>query len=92
MVLKGAGTITADPDGTVIVNATGAPALATAGSGDVLTGVIAALLAKGMPPLQAAAAGVAVHGRAGEACVHGDGTIASDVVEALPAAMGADGS
>lgn len=87
VVLKGAGTITADPGGTVVVNATGAPALATAGTGDVLTGVIAALLAKGMPPLQAAAAGVAVHGHAGEACAHGDGTIASDIIDALPAAI-----
>lgn len=91
VVLKGAGTVTADPDGTVVVNATGAPALATAGSGDVLTGVIAALLAKGMRPFQAAAAGVAVHGCAGEGSGHGDGTVASDVIDALPAAIGAGG-
>lgn len=87
VVLKGPGTITAAPDGRVVVNGTGGPALATAGSGDVLTGAVAALLAKGMEPLAAAAAAVAAHGRAAELAGRGDGTIASDVLEALPEAM-----
>jgi NAD(P)H-hydrate epimerase len=86
-VLKGPGTIVAAPDGTVVVSATGSAALSTAGSGDVLTGVIAALLARGLPALQAAAAGVVAHGRAGDLAGRGDGTIAGDVIEALPAAL-----
>ncbi len=87
VVLKGRATLTAAPDGTVVVNGTGSPALATAGTGDVLTGTIAAFLAKGMDPLPAAAAAVAVHGVAGERAARGDGTIASDVLEALPEAL-----
>lgn len=86
-LLKGAGTLVAAPDGRTAVIGTGSPALATAGSGDVLTGVIAALLAKGMEPWAAAVAGAAAHGRAGELAGHGDGTVASDVVAALPAAL-----
>lgn len=89
VVLKGPGTITASPGGDVIVNDTGSAALATAGTGDVLTGVIAACLAKGMDPFHAAAAGVALHGAAGDIAGHGDGTIASDVIAALPAARAA---
>ncbi len=88
VVLKGRGTITAAPDGTAVVNAGGSAALASAGTGDVLTGAIAAFLSKGMGPLEAAAAAVAVHGRAGELADRGDGTIASDVLEALPHALG----
>ena len=64
----------------------GTSALATAGTGDVLTGVVATCLAKGMAPQAAAAAAVALHALAGELTGHGDGTIASDVIEALPAA------
>jgi NAD(P)H-hydrate epimerase len=86
-VLKGAGTIVASPDGRVAVNAGGSPALATAGTGDVLTGAVAAFLAKGVEPFAAAAAAVAVHARAGELAGRGDGTIASDVLEALPEAI-----
>lgn len=87
VVLKGRGTITAAPGGAVVVNAGGSPALASAGTGDVLTGTVAAFLAKGMEPLAAAAAAVAVHGHAGELADRGDGTIASDVIEALPRAL-----
>jgi len=87
VVLKGRATITASPAGDTIVNAGGSPALATAGTGDVLTGTIAAFLAKGMEPLAAAACAVAVHARAGELADRGDGTIASDVLEALPEAL-----
>jgi NAD(P)H-hydrate epimerase len=87
VVLKGRGTITAAPDGTVVVDAGGSPALASAGTGDVLTGVISAFLSKGLDPLPAAAAAVAVHARAGALADRGDGTIASDVIEALPRAL-----
>jgi ADP-dependent NAD(P)H-hydrate dehydratase / NAD(P)H-hydrate epimerase len=86
-VLKGPGTIVASPGGEVAVGAGGTPALATAGTGDVLTGTVAALLAKGMDPFRAAAVAVAAHARAGELADRGDGTIASDVLEALPAAL-----
>ncbi|MEO6470038.1 MAG: NAD(P)H-hydrate dehydratase [Acidimicrobiia bacterium] len=65
VVLKGPTTVTAHPDGRVRLNPTGGPALATAGSGDVLGGIIAAFCASGMKPFDAAAAGVFVHGLAG---------------------------
>jgi NAD(P)H-hydrate epimerase len=86
VVLKGPGTLVAAPDGRLVVNGTGSPALATAGTGDVLTGVIAAHLAKGMEPFAAAVTAVAVHGLAGELAGRGDGTIASDLIDALPRA------
>jgi NAD(P)H-hydrate epimerase len=87
VVLKGAGTVTAAPDGAAVVNHGGTAALATAGTGDVLTGTVAAALAKGMDPLPAAVAAVAAHARAGELAARGDGTIASDVRDALPQAI-----
>jgi NAD(P)H-hydrate epimerase len=87
VVLKGAGTISCAATGPVIVNGTSTPALASAGTGDVLTGVIAAFLAKGLGPLAAAGAGAAVHGRAGRLAGRGDGTVAGDVIEALPLAI-----
>ena len=87
VVLKGAGTITAAPGETPVVNAGGSAALATAGTGDVLTGTVAAFLSKGMDPRAAAVAAVAAHARAGELADRGDGTIASDVLEALPRAL-----
>lgn len=65
ILLKGFRTVIAAPDGAAYVNANGTPHLATAGSGDVLTGVIAALLAAGVAPVQAAALGAFLHGRAG---------------------------
>jgi ADP-dependent NAD(P)H-hydrate dehydratase / NAD(P)H-hydrate epimerase len=92
VVLKGDDTLVADPAGLVLVSRGGAPALATAGTGDVLSGVVAAMLAKGLPAAHAAAAGVHVHLRAGQlaAAPHGpDGVIASDVIAALPAALAA---
>ncbi|MDX6717899.1 MAG: ADP-dependent NAD(P)H-hydrate dehydratase / NAD(P)H-hydrate epimerase [Solirubrobacteraceae bacterium] len=90
VVLKGDDTIVAAPDGTAAVNGLSAPALATAGTGDVLGGVIAALLAKGLEPFAAACAGVRRHAAAGRvaAAEHGmDGVIARDVIAALPRAL-----
>jgi ADP-dependent NAD(P)H-hydrate dehydratase / NAD(P)H-hydrate epimerase len=90
VVLKGDDTLVAAPRGRVAISRGGAPGLATAGTGDVLSGVIAAMLAKGLPPAHAACAGVYAHLRAGQlaAAPDGpDGVIASDVIAALPAAL-----
>jgi NAD(P)H-hydrate epimerase len=89
VVLKGDDTIVAAPDGRAAVNGLSAPALATAGTGDVLGGVIGTFLAKGLEPFAAACAGVRRHAAAGRvaAAEHGaDGVIASDVIAALPRA------
>jgi ADP-dependent NAD(P)H-hydrate dehydratase / NAD(P)H-hydrate epimerase len=85
-LLKGPGTIIQAPGSLPVVLQGGTPALATAGSGDVLTGIIAALLARGMDPGDAAVAGAAMHARAGVLAGRGDGTIAGDIIEALPEA------
>jgi NAD(P)H-hydrate epimerase len=87
VLLKGADTLVGAPGEGVLVSASGSPALATAGSGDVLTGVVAAFLAKGMDPRLAAAAGAFAHGRAAQLVPHQRGVIASDVVAALPQAL-----
>jgi NAD(P)H-hydrate epimerase len=90
VVLKGDDTIVACPDGTVAVNDLAAPGLATAGTGDVLSGIIGAHLAKGMDPFAAACAGVRRHAAAGRvaAAEHGTGgVIARDVIAALPRAV-----
>jgi hydroxyethylthiazole kinase-like uncharacterized protein yjeF len=90
VVLKGDDTLIAEPGGRVAVNGAGTPALATAGTGDVLTGVIAALLAQGLDPFTGAAAGVWLHAHAGREAARRlgavEGVIASDVIDALPAA------
>jgi NAD(P)H-hydrate epimerase len=94
VVLKGDDTLVAAPDGRVAVSPGGAPALATAGTGDVLSGVIGALLAKGMDPFEAASAGVFVHLSAGRIAANEigpEGVIARDVIEWLPAALGGAG-
>jgi NAD(P)H-hydrate epimerase len=91
VVLKGDDTLVAQPDGIVAVSPGASPALATAGTGDVLSGVIGALLAKRLDAFDAACAGVALHAEAGRraAGAHGaDGVIASDVIAALPRALG----
>lgn len=90
VVLKGARTVTAHPDGSAVINPTGNPGMASGGMGDVLTGAVAGLVAQGIPLLEAAVAGVYVHGLAAD-LVAGDrgceaGLLASDVIEALPRA------
>lgn len=87
-LLKGSRTIVAAPDGLARINTTGGPALATAGSGDVLTGVIGALLARGLDPTDAASSGAYLHGLAGTlaGAEFGEGTLAGDVIARLPAA------
>jgi NAD(P)H-hydrate epimerase len=90
VVLKGDDTIIATPDGAAAVNGLSAPALATAGTGDVLSGVIGAFLAKRLDPFTAACAGVRRHaaaGRVAAAAQGADGVIASDVIAALPRAL-----
>jgi hydroxyethylthiazole kinase-like uncharacterized protein yjeF len=92
VILKGDDTLVAAPTGRVAISRGGAPGLATAGTGDVLAGVIGAMLAKGLPPAHAACAAVHAHVRAGQlaAAPHGpDGVIASDVIRELPAALSA---
>ena len=86
-LLKGADTIVADPAGGVIVCEEGTPALATAGAGDVLTGVIAAFLAKGLEPQLAAAMGAVAHGRAAQLIEPQIGVVARDVARMLPRAL-----
>jgi NAD(P)H-hydrate epimerase len=90
VLLKGDDTIVAEPEGRVAVSAGGASALATAGTGDVLSGVLAAHLAKGMPPFDAACAAVFVHAAAGRLAareIGPEGVIASDVIGRLPAVL-----
>lgn len=82
IVLKGADTIIAAPNGNAIINSNAPPCLATAGSGDVLAGLITGLLAQGLAPFEAAAAGVWLHGAVGAAI--GPGLIADDLPDALP--------
>jgi ADP-dependent NAD(P)H-hydrate dehydratase / NAD(P)H-hydrate epimerase len=78
VLLKGPTTVVAAPDGRVLLSASGHPNLATAGTGDTLTGIIAAFLARGMAPLEAAALAAHTHGRAAE-LGHPEGLIASDL-------------
>ncbi len=89
VLLKGVDTLVGAPGEDVLVCSVGTPALATAGTGDVLTGVIAAFLAKGMEARLAAAAGAIAHARAGRLAPQRIGLVASDVVEALPRALDA---
>lgn len=92
LVLKGARSLTASPDGQVIVNPTGNPGMATAGTGDCLTGTLAGLLAQypGRAVSEVVAAGVYIHGRAGDLAAEEVGErslVAGDLLEALPKAF-----
>ncbi len=91
MVLKGAPTVIAGPEGEAFINPTGNQGLATAGSGDVLTGIIAGLLAQGVDALEAAASGVYIHGLAGDMLFQEYGYfgfLAGELADAVPEAIG----
>lgn len=88
-VLKGAGTIIASPDGEVYINHTGNSGMATGGSGDVLSGIIGSLLAQGASPINAAAAGVFLHGTIGDLAAEKLGKISmlpTDMIDMIPKA------
>lgn len=90
VVLKGSKTVVAQPDGRVFINPTGNAGMATAGAGDVLTGIIAGLAAQGIPIEEAAIAGVYLHGLAGDAAAAEMGMyalVASDIINYLPQAL-----
>ncbi|MEK7217025.1 MAG: NAD(P)H-hydrate dehydratase, partial [Chloroflexota bacterium] len=88
VLLKGRRTVVANPDGRTAINVTGGPQLATAGTGDVLAGVIGALVALGLPAWEAAVAGAWIHGRAASSGTgSGGGLVAGDLVDALPSVL-----
>jgi ADP-dependent NAD(P)H-hydrate dehydratase / NAD(P)H-hydrate epimerase len=89
LVLKGARTITAAPDGRIFINSSGHQGMASGGTGDILTGLIGAFLAQGLPPAEAAALGVYLHGRAADRLVPQfglAGLAATDLLQDIPAA------
>jgi len=89
VVLKGAHTLVASPDGRIGINTSGHAGMATAGSGDVLTGCVATFLSQGLPPYEAACCAVYLHGKAGELAAHisGEvGMVAGDILSCLPLA------
>jgi NAD(P)H-hydrate epimerase len=87
LILKGAGTVIAMPDGSVFINSTGNQGMASGGTGDVLTGIIAGFVSQGYAPAISAIIGVYMHGAAGDAAADKKGfagLIASDIIDALP--------
>lgn len=93
VILKGHNTVVAAPSGEVFVNSTGGPAMATGGMGDVLTGVVAALMSQGLSPFSASKLAVYIHGLAADWVVKEKGSrgiIASDVIDKLPLALKSD--
>lgn len=86
VLLKGSATVVAQPDGQVLVVNTGDSRLATAGTGDVLSGIIGALLAAGVPAFRAAAAAAWLHGQAAQ-LAEPRGMVASDIADHLPTAL-----
>ena len=87
VVLKGVPTVTATPEGEAFINSSGNPGMATAGTGDVLTGIIAAFLAQGLSPEIASALGVYMHGYAGDIVADKKGQhsmVASDIINEIP--------
>jgi len=95
LLLKGDDTILAAPDGRLAVGGLASPALATAGTGDVLAGMIGALVARGVEPFEAACGAVHAHARAGVEAARrigaAESVIASDVISAIPASLRAEG-
>ncbi|NLM13535.1 MAG: NAD(P)H-hydrate dehydratase [Epulopiscium sp.] len=90
LVLKDAKTIIGDPDGQIYINTTGNPGMATAGSGDVLTGIIAGLIGQGLNPYKAAVLGAFIHGKAGDLAASElgqHGMLAGDICNYVPKAM-----
>jgi NAD(P)H-hydrate epimerase len=90
LVLKGAATIIAMPDGKVMINRTGNPALATAGTGDVLTGIISGLIAQGIRPYDTAYAGAYIHGKAADILLSSTGChllTATDIISGIPSTI-----
>jgi hydroxyethylthiazole kinase-like uncharacterized protein yjeF len=87
VLLKGDATVVADVDGTAFVNGTGTPWLATAGTGDVLSGITGALLATGLPAVEAAAVAAHLHGRTGQLAAERGPLLAGDLVRRLPEAI-----
>ncbi|MCZ7527541.1 MAG: NAD(P)H-hydrate dehydratase [Acidimicrobiia bacterium] len=96
VLLKGPGTVVAEPGGRAVVNPTGGPWLATAGTGDVLAGILGAFLARGLPAFEAAAAAAWVHGRSADVAADAldagpepEGILAGDLVGAIPRTLAA---
>jgi NAD(P)H-hydrate epimerase len=90
LVLKGVPTVVAEPDGEIFINTTGNPSMAKAGTGDVLTGMVASFIGQGLSPLDAARLGVYVHGMAGDLAASEFGlhsVLASDIIGAIPEAF-----